>query len=68
MEQEATLYRQIQRQILQDIYKGTYPYGTKLPYRHCVSSLVSDGIRFGRHLLYWRRMGRYSELREAVHG
>lgn len=31
MEQEATLYRQIQRQILQDIYKGTYPYGTKLP-------------------------------------
>lgn len=31
MEQEATLYRQIQRRILQDIYKGTYPYGTKLP-------------------------------------
>lgn len=31
MEQEATLYRQISRQLLQDIYKGTYPYGTKLP-------------------------------------
>ncbi|MFQ7536963.1 MAG: GntR family transcriptional regulator [Clostridium sp.] len=30
MEQEATLYRQISRQLLQDIYKGTYPYGTKL--------------------------------------
>ena len=31
MEQEATLYRQISRQLLQDIYKGTYPYGTKMP-------------------------------------
>ena len=31
MEQETTTYRQISRQLLQDIYKGTYPYGTKLP-------------------------------------
>ena len=30
MEQEATLYRQISRQLLQDIYKGTYPYGCLL--------------------------------------
>lgn len=43
MEQESTLYRQISRQILQDIYKGCYPYGTRLPSLHALCTQFSAG-------------------------
>ena len=43
MEQESTLYRQIARQLLQDIYKETYAYGTRLPSLQALCERFSAG-------------------------
>ena len=66
MEQESTLYRQIARQLLQDIYKETYAYGTRLPSLQALCERFSAGRNTIRAALALLEAVWYTGKRAAV--